>query len=837
MSQTEKSYREFGCQGMSIILQNGLAIEDLIYGNDGPAGFFKKLSDGIFAEPLNRSIQASTCAEKWYSKSSPLKSDIQALAIELMPVMQHAIEFYESNNTAYYTAKVILKNLFTLGILIDLSKLADAWCSENNTFLLPEAPVFLNKIIDGNDTPFIYEKAGYWFHHFMIDEFQDTSLMQWLNFKPLISNSLSQNYDNLAVGDTKQSIYRWRNSNWDILESRVHGDFPNGIIDSVTLNENWRSLPEIIRFNNDFFKAAASCLQEAFEQILSKCRDDIRDELQPITGLYAAVEQKPGKPANKGGYVKVEYISNGDDSGFYDEVNSRVVKLINDLLDLGYHMNDIAILTRKNSEAARLADYILENAQTGNKRRIEVISDEALHLNSSVVVNTLIALLQYILDPSDKTNNFYLASFSSNYLSSAPEASWMNPEFKERIPVLRLPQEFHELADTGKSYSLIEITERIIKIFELETHIGESVYLMAFRDMVIDYSKRSGSDVSRFIDYWNESGCERSVSAPAGQDAVRILTLHKSKGLEFKITIIPYCTWELSTYNKSFLWCRPAEEPFNGLPLIPLNFTSLLDKTIFAADYYKEIQKQYIDNLNLMYVAFTRAREAMFVFCKSGEKDQLRTVSDLSRKILGNSLYVRGELASNQMSDQEKIESSPIQGGLSDSGGISSITGRIRIAFQGELLIDPAVSKPSRPLNEGKILHDIFKSIQKRSDIGVAVTTMHLQGKIAADEQAKYISLISHAMNDIQVSTWFTDEWKILNEAEIILPEGIIKRPDRVMFNDRQTLVIDYKFGNKMESSYESQLREYASLLKNMGYKNVEAYLWYVRLGKIISLR
>jgi ATP-dependent exoDNAse (exonuclease V) beta subunit len=413
----------------------------------------------------------------------------------------------------------------------------------------------------------------------------------------------------------------------------------------------------------------------------------------------------------------------------------------------------------------------------------------------------------------------------------------MNPEFKEKTPVLGFPKEFNELINAGKSYSLIEITERIIKIFELEKHIGESVYLMAFRDMIIDYSKRSGSDISRFIDYWNESGCERSVSAPAGQDAVRILTLHKSKGLEFRITIIPYCTWELNTYNKSFLWCRPAEEPFNGLPLLPLNFTSLLDKTIFAADYYKEIHKQYIDNLNLMYVAFTRAREAMFVFCKAGEKDQLRTVSDLSRKILGNGLYVSGELVPGKNVKPVDIKSNPTPPVMSGSGGISSITGRIRIAFQGELLVDSSVSKPSRPLNEGKILHDIFKSIQRRSDIRVAVTTMHLQGKIAADEKEKYIRLISHAMNDIQVSTWFSDEWKILNEAEIILPEGIIKRPDRVMFNDRQTLVIDYKFGNKIDASYESQLREYASLLKDMGYKNVEAYLWYVRMGKIISLR
>ena len=216
----EKEYRDFGFQARSILDASGFTVDDFSRKGSGPAGFLVKLAAGEFRAPTDTAKQAALNAEKWFTRASPDAAAIGALAeSELMPLMQRVVDYYETHSRRYFTLEVVLKNMFTLGILSDLSRLAYQWCNENNAFLLPEAPLFLQKIIDGNDTPFIYEKAGYWYHHFMIDEFQDTSLLQWLNFKPLISNSLSQDYDNLVVGDVKQSIYRWRNSNWTILSS------------------------------------------------------------------------------------------------------------------------------------------------------------------------------------------------------------------------------------------------------------------------------------------------------------------------------------------------------------------------------------------------------------------------------------------------------------------------------------------------------------------------------------------------------------------------------------------------------------------------------------------
>ena len=458
--QIENTYKEFGLKAIELLKTHGLRVEDFSMKNRGPAGFLVKLAGGSFIDPNATAVQASISAEKWYTAASPRKAEIQKIAVNhLMPLLQQVIVFHTKNGQTYHTASVILKNLYTLGILMDLSELADTWCNENNAFLLPEAPGFLNKIIDGNDTPFIYEKAGCWYHHFMIDEFQDTSIMQWLNFKPLISNSLSQNFDNLAVGDTKQSIYRWRNSNWEILENNINQDFLQGIVGSVTLKENWRSRSNIIIFNNQFFTSAAAILQDAFEQSVADVNDlpDI-SIFRPINELYRDMEQVPGNPDNQGGYVHVEYISNGDDAAFYETVNDKVVRLLYELLSLGYQLNDIALLTRKNKEATQLADFLLKFNEDG-KPRIDVISDEALRLGSSVVVNTLVSLLKYMIDPKDQTNNYFVVTSCLNYVyDGTPAKKWIAPGGNENSPPggaeYILPAEFLKLVSSGKSYSL-----------------------------------------------------------------------------------------------------------------------------------------------------------------------------------------------------------------------------------------------------------------------------------------------------------------------------------------------------------------------------------------------
>jgi ATP-dependent helicase/nuclease subunit A len=863
LHRIEKEYKAFGIQTMAILDASGLILDDFFKKSSGPAGFLLKLASGEFKEPTLTATEAVLSPEKWYTRNSSKAAEIRTLSEnQLIPLMQRALDFYNTHHRHFFSLEVVLKNIYTLGIMSDLSQLAYRWCNENNAFLLPEAPLFLQKIIDGNDTPFIYEKVGYWYNHFMIDEFQDTSLLQWLNFKPLISNSLSQGFDNLVVGDVKQSIYRWRNSNWAILARGIGQDFPAGVINNCSLNYNWRSGKKIIEFNNLFFQGAAVTMENEFMNILQREQFPSHSfDSNPVTSLYSDTGQEPGHKDHPEGEIQICFIEEDKKNDFYDQANQKLIVLLRNLQEKGYRQGDIAIITRKNKEAKLLADFLLsyelDNPDTG--QRFDVISDEALKLGSSSMVIFLVSLMQYLVDPDNMICSYYILSFYKNHLDAGRNThKWVCPSNdvvsrKNELAGL-LPDRFHRLADSADTLSLVEMVEQLISLFGLTRFTGEQVYLDAFRDLVQEYSQKYAADPAQFLEYWNETGKEKSVAAPAGQEAIRILTIHKSKGLEFSIVIVPYCQWDLNPLNNNILWCKPKETPFNKLGTVPVYYSSRLKKTLFAGDYYTEYLNQYIDNLNLLYVTFTRACDGLYVFCRQGKEDQLKNVSDLACTLLqrkagedgsGNKItsfpgnydevsasYTYGELPLKDKTAGVIKGENFLPAGVS----VEMASKRIQIAYQGKIYLDPAVNRPKRPLNEGRILHEIFNAIRTSDDIIPAVTGMYLHGKINQDEMDTYLSGIPHFLNDLQVLTWFTKDWHILNEAEIILPDGVIKRPDRVMTKNGITLVIDYKFGEKIDPAHGKQIKQYIGLLQQMGYTCVDGYLWYVMLGKVIMI-
>jgi ATP-dependent helicase/nuclease subunit A len=844
----EKGYRNFGIQARSILETSGFSVDDFSRKSSGPAGFLVKLAAGEFRAPTDTAIQAASNAEKWFTRTSPDAAAIRALAeSELMPLMKQVVDYYETHSRRYFTLEVVLKNMFTLGILSDLSRLAYQWCNENNAFLLPEAPLFLQKIIDGNDTPFIYEKAGYWYHHFMIDEFQDTSLLQWLNFKPLISNSLSLGYDNLVVGDVKQSIYRWRNSNWTILSTGVEREFPGGVIHNQSLDYNWRSSKNIIDFNNLFFSEAARLLElELLNSIENEDFSGLSFGESPIGQIYTDILQKQGNNNYPDGKIQIGFVEGDAENSFYDKVNEQLVDLLGNLLDDGYRPADIAIITRKNKEAKQLADLLLnyeyDNPDSG--RCFKVISDEALRLGSSSVVVFLTSLLQYILDPNDRISAYYILSFYLNHYGANNKAEkWImpsnDPEVRNKDIARLLPPSFMDLLESAGALSLSEIVERLNSIFSLSGFTGEQVYLDAFRDLVQEYGQKNAADPGKFLEFWDETGKERSISAPAGQDAIRILTVHKAKGLEFNLVIIPYCDWDLNPMHNSILWCQSSEPPFDRLDRMPVYYSSRLKKTLFAGDYYREYLNQYIDNLNLLYVAFTRACNGLYVFCKTGKDEQLKNVSDLTSKVLKKGLLIQQDRVFRYGSlGGAGTPSETVQAEKFNPGNVSveMASKRIQVAYQGKLYIDPAVNQPKRPVNEGKIMHEVFMGIRTTADIIPAVTSLFMHGRINEEEKDNYIRHITLLLNDKQVLSWFNGEWKIFTEAEIILPEGVSKRPDRIMSRYDQTVIIDYKFGEKEDTAHKTQVLQYTDLLRKMGYPNVRGYLWYALLGRIVEV-
>jgi ATP-dependent exoDNAse (exonuclease V) beta subunit len=402
-----------------------------------------------------------------------------------------------------------------------------------------------------------------------------------------------------------------------------------------------------------------------------------------------------------------------------------------------------------------------------------------------------------------------------------------------------MPGPFIDLIESAGALSLAEITERLISMFDLSRFAGEQVYLSAFRDLVQEYGQKNAADPGKFLDFWNETGKERSISAPAGQDAIRILTVHKAKGLEFNLVIIPYCDWDLNQMHNTILWCKPHEAPFDRLDRLPVYYSAKLKKTLFAGDYYTEYLNQYIDNLNLLYVAFTRACNGLFVFCKPGKEDKVKTVSDLASSVLKKGLLEQqdkvfsfGRLAGKSLvtGSHQTERINPV------SVSVEMASRRIQVAYQGKLYIDTAVNQPKRPLNEGKILHEMFMSIRTPADIIPAVTSMFLHGRINEEEKDNYVKNIGTLLNHKEVSSWFSSDWKILAEAEIILPGGVSKRPDRIMTKEDQTIILDYKFGEKEDPAHHAQLIQYTDLLRKMGYPHVQGFLWYALLEKIVKV-
>jgi ATP-dependent helicase/nuclease subunit A len=856
-----------GKEALDLISSYGLSVDDFSYKESGPAGYFLKLASRNFQKPGSRVLEAANSPEKWYSRSSRIKDRINEIFDKgLNKMLTDIIDFFNKNYNDYSTSMVILSNIFTLGILSDISREILQYTNEKNLFLLSDASAFLNKIIENNDAPFIYERTGNYFHHFMIDEFQDTSGFQWNNFRPLIENSISQNYDNMVVGDAKQSIYRWRNTDWEILTERVFNDFYTESINNYTLDKNWRSHKKIVDFNNSFFTRAAKVLQDNFNNELSeyKTHPDPEKLRSNIVNIYRDVQQLCAISDSGGkGYIKIQFTDKSEENHLKD----NLITILNELQDKGYRLKDIAILTRKREEGKDIADFLIEykrNNEKGVKYRYDVISDESLYIGSSPAVKFLAAILKFFINKDDNINNYFIISEYLNYIKYSEKennkiatenlnASDLNSNLNEF-----LQESFTESADYLKSLSLYEMVERLIEMFSLNNIAGELPFIQAFQDMVLEYSNKNSSNIYTFLEYWEDIGSKKSISISEAQDAIRIMTIHKAKGLEFKAIILPYCNWSIDSHQgKQIIWCKPAGSPFNKLDIVPVSYSQKLKDTAFANEYYVEKLKIYIDNLNLLYVAFTRASHALYCMTDTVSKtgSKISAVSDLLFDILSFS-YSDKETGKNELNmllfdkyydkNRKVFEYGILENIEPDKYHDEYRTNKVReypssdsrkklrIAYQVNEFFAPAAEIKARPLNYGKLMHEIFAGIVTKDDIIKAAERVYLEGKIAHAEKESILSDIEQLFDDDRVKNWFSDDWKVFNEKDIILPDGSARRPDRILIKDNNAIIIDYKFGFFERKEYMDQIKEYGNLLKEMGYHDIEAYVWYISTGKII---
>ncbi len=853
----EAVLKEKGKKGLQILKNNNLQPDDFKGKSRSVVHTFQKLikANYTFGVTVER---ACTDVNEWITPNHP-PSLIPLVSEQLMPLLNESLATYNQGIMNYTTATLILDNLFTLGVLNDLQKELEALRREKGILPLSDANLLLKKIINGSDTPFIYEKTGSWYHHYMLDEFQDTSAMQWANFRPLIDNSLAEGKENLAVGDVKQSIYRWRNSDWRILAYDVEAQFDKRQLHIVTMQHNWRSDGRIIRFNNLLFP-------ELVRQVTTKLEQELNNEEASgrLQAMYHDIVQYPGNPdVQEQGLVQIRFTESSGKEDFKQQSMNWLLQQVKKVQDAGIAARDIAVLVRRNADGSDIIRFFLEKAglPENSSYNLEIISNESLFLGASKSVTFLIQWINHLVDPEDKITK---ANILNEYLvyirpelaakgkdplcktltnpgnSAAEETNRQDPQldntYEETFDTLFGPQ-IAFLRTHILNASIDEAIALLCHHFNLFDLNEELPFLLGLIDQAAQIRVTLSNDLSGFLKWWDEKGSQITVNVNEDTDALSVLTIHKAKGLEFKVVLIPFPDWDTSLSNHApSLWCVPHREPFNKLPLVPVQAVKKMKNTIFSETYAEEIVNNYIDNLNLLYVAFTRPIHALCIHAP------LETNREKTRSRVNNLLYealkniteaqqwpgeydpIHQEFTYGTLPENTKQKEQQIHRLIPEKYHFSGFNTRLKLRTDSEDFF-PETERSDK--NLGKILHEILAEIKYKADVDKACMQALKLQKINRDEYNILIGWLHERVGSSETKKWFSSEYRILNERDLLSPDSV-KRPDRILIRENQAVVIDYKLGHAMPEAYDRQVRNYAETLKKTGFEKVEGYLWYL---------
>ncbi len=813
-----------------------------------PALLFRSIT--VKYEITDAKLNAVGSSDEWIKAKDPKANQLLAVYHSgLGALYDRLVATVQEGIIQYHSALEVQRFLYTFGILSVLNKYLQKYREDYDVMLIADLPDFLRQIIQESDTPYIYERVGNRFEHYLIDEFQDTSTFQWENFKPLIRNAVDQGDFSMIVGDVKQSIYRFRGGDWELLQHKVLEGIHPSQRKEIPLDINYRSTGRLVAFNNDFFTQTRKAGETYFQDLISKLNGSktpalLFQEVEKAFSTYADVAQRlpggqlasladgPASPTGgdtESGVVRVEFIQadeTEEDSAWTDEAIRRTIRQVEEFQRLGYELRDIAILTRYTKEGSRVANAFIEyghSEQADPKLRYEVISNEALFLTSSHVVKFIISLIKWLNDEQNTIVQAEWVNEYSIYLSEHPLDTTTFSHLQDWKKLV--PAEFLKHKDFMKTLPLFELVEGIIRIFKLERVKPEYTYLQGFQDAVLDYGKNERGDIPSFLEWWEEVRKEKSIQLSDENNAIKILTIHKAKGLEFPIVILPFLSWSLDhEFGKdNILWCKGGDAaPFDRLPLIPLKYNSTLASTYWAEDYYLEKLRVFLDNLNLLYVAFTRPVDILWVFAELPKKSDWKNVRDLVLQYAQESKnwdFVTNSLKIGAVKPAKKSKARSDEFGLEK---YHSHPWRSKVSVQIRGSAELSGITFANATAQGIRLHQMLSKIKYRDDLRLFSDTEEIQ-------------LLQSLVNVPEASDWFDSKWKVDTEVPILLPGGDFKRIDRVNRSEEETLIIDFKTGKPREAD-ELQVKEYLNLFEQMDYKGVRGFLFYLnemRVSKI----
>jgi ATP-dependent helicase/nuclease subunit A len=908
----ENELIEKGKQVLKEIEENGFTQKDF---KNSSANIFKYFSEGDFdkiANPTNTlsAIFRDNNIEGWLSKEKSKDYKLAKFVRDFLhPEFMAMMNFIEVHKKNYFTAKAILGNFYSYGLLNALKEKITQFRTEQNIMLLADNSKLMRSVLQG-ELAFIFEKAGLQYKHVFIDEFQDTSTSQWDSLAYLVQNALSQNDEALLVGDVKQSIYRWRGGNFNLLlaPAKHLGEKVSPFVEEKNiknLTTNYRSGQNIIAFNNAFFTTATKLIcshsdwqENLFIKEIKTAYEDVKQEATDNKGGYITFEtvtknadSKPtedteskneisNENAEINKYDSAESWGSAESEVAIPEIEKAVINRIEKLIEKqGYQYADIAILVRKNAHGAQIAKS-LTNA------KIPVISSEALFLTGSPTVRLTISVLKYLNAPLESIYRTQLLYQYLQYINELPSPEFLHLVYTDfnlqandpkSIFATKLPPSFIQNQQFLARQPLYELVENITAYFELDT--SNDPYLRRFLDFVLECLTNKISRLPAFLAYWERlhpaTGSNLtnapSVILPEGLNAVQILTIHKSKGLEFPVVILPYADWDTIELKKNtIIWADANIDPYNKMGTLPLKFGKELGDSHFETNYQNEIYQQIVDNLNILYVALTRAERELHIISKPLKKSKtskdtasLKTIQDLfvqvlnhpdfeysdSKKITGDYaaiesiFFAYGEptLPPNLNPDEKISEQADNTENDNHTNKIlpthpakSSATHKIKLASNAQqffMLLDP---NRAQAVSMGQKVHQVLENLQSPERLQKVLRQLKAQGHITQADEAPLNKRIEQIFNFKEVINWFNPPqgWEIITEQALI-DKGQQYRPDRVLINENRAVIIDFKTiapnaPDGIRKNHHWQVKNYARILTKMGYTVVLAKLLYI---------
>jgi len=805
---------------------------------------------------LDKKVEKKIADQSFVNKNSASVNDI-AICDCLTQILD--------NNMVYASYKKILDLTYQLGLLGDINASMQDFTNENNTILLSGTNDIVKRIIDGCETPFIYERIGMYLHNFLLDEFQDTSRMQWENLLPLVRNGLANGHDSLIIGDVKQSIYRFRNSDPQLLHSQLKVDFSN---DSIKYNEgrsiNWRSARNIVHWNNAFFQFLSTALN--MDEFYADVEQEVSPKNEKLPGhVVVARREIPDKKKDTDGSndceIKNDDNSNDNDLNFKEWAIEKMIVDLQSLLARGFKQKDIAVLSNTNREGqlaiSRIMKWNIENPD----KQMKVVSEESLLVISSPAVRIVVNILK-MLDRCEAHNEdgrempMVLRRFEAN----RSEGMDTSEAFEDAIVSKDedIADYIDRLYETSKSACLDSVVEQIIKS-QLSKQMTEenTPYLLAFLDSVVDFMSRYGSNIHHFLKWWDKVGPGLSISSPDNIDAIRVITIHKSKGLQFPCVLIPMFDWNFD--QSSIEWIETAgfkDKLPKGVAIPPIVPVKRDNKSTLFDNEFKEIARSNImDSLNKTYVACTRAQYELIIYTENNKElglqlsqflETCRNNADIAPTPTENCdpdvVYELGKpmLRSDipALNSDDNALPDNVESRIMPPYSVVSDVDRWKLTSP-DIIID--VRGTTRWV--GEMLHKVMERVRTPKNLKKAFGRALHRGMITEEEHDEYLALLSKRLADPRVADWFANDNRLMLERSVTIGGNGQKRPDRVVMKPNgEIIIVDYKFGDRSDDNdtkYKRQVAGYKrAVCDALGCRPdcVSGYVWYIHSGDILAV-